>query len=61
MVRRWRKDQANLFNDEIKLSAKRKTMGCFTSKYPELDQRILEWFREREAKVIFLSSIDFVF
>ena len=27
MVRRWRKDQANLFNGEIKLSAKRKTMG----------------------------------
>ena len=40
MVRRWRKDQANLFNGEIKLSAKtvRKTMGCFTPKYPELDQ-----------------------
>ena len=38
MVRRWRKDQANLFNGEIKLSAKRKTMGCFTPKYPELNQ-----------------------
>ena len=50
MVRRWRKDQANLFNDEIKLSAKRKTMGCFTSKYPELDQRILEWFREQRSQ-----------
>ena len=42
MVRRWRKDQANLFNGEIKLSAKRKTMtmGCFMPKYPELDQRM---------------------
>ena len=29
MVRRWRKDQANLFNGEFKLSAKPKTMGCF--------------------------------
>ena len=29
MVRRWRKDQANLFNSEIKLSAKRQMMGCF--------------------------------
>ena len=40
MVRRWRKDQANLFNGKIKLSAKpvRKTMGCFVPKYPELDQ-----------------------
>ena len=34
MVRRWRKDQANLFNGEIKLSAKRKTKECFTPKYP---------------------------
>ena len=25
MVRRWRKDQANLFNGELKMSAKRKT------------------------------------
>ena len=47
MVRRWRKDQANLFNGKIKLSTKRKTMGCFTPKYPELDQRILEWFTEQ--------------
>lgn len=27
MVRGWRKDQENLFNGEIKLSTKRKTMG----------------------------------
>ena len=46
VVRRCRKDQANLFNGEIKLSVKQKTMGCFTPKYPELDQRILEWFTE---------------
>ena len=50
MVCRWRKDQANLFNGEIKLSAKRKTMGCFTPKYPELDQRILEWFTEQRSQ-----------
>ena len=50
MVRRWRKDQANLFNGEIKLSAKRKTMGCFMPKYPELDQRILEWFTEQRSQ-----------
>ena len=40
----WRKDQANLFNGEIKLSAKQKTMGCFTPKYLELDQRIFDFF-----------------
>ena len=50
MVRRWRKDQANLFNSEVKLSAKQKTMGCFTPKYPELDQRILEWFTEQRSQ-----------
>ena len=50
MVRRWRKDQANLCNGEIKFSAKRKTMGCFTPKYPELDKRILEWFTEQRSQ-----------
>ena len=49
MVRRWRKDQANLFNRELELSAKQKTMGCFTPKYPELDQRLLEWFSEQRS------------
>ena len=50
MVRRWRKDQANLFNGEIKFSAKRKMMESFTLKYPELDQRILEWFTEQRSQ-----------
>ena len=49
MVRRWRKDQVNLFNGEIKLSVKWKTMECFTPKYPELNQRILEWFTEQRS------------
>ena len=50
MVCCWRKDQVNLFNGEIKLSAKQETMGCFTSKYPEIDQRILEWFTEQSTQ-----------
>ena len=50
MVRRWRKDQENLFNGKIKLSAKRKSMGCFTPKYPEMDQRLLEWFSEQRSQ-----------
>ena len=50
MVRRWRKDQANLFNGEIELSAKQKMMECFTLKYTELDQRILEWFTEQRSQ-----------
>jgi len=32
---------------ELKMSAKRTTMGRFTPKYPELDQQILEWFTEQ--------------
>ena len=47
---RWRKDQANLFNGDNELSAKRKMMGCFMPKYPELDQRILEWFTEQRGQ-----------
>ena len=49
MLRRWRKDQAKLFNGEIKLPAKLKTMGCFTPKYPDMDQRLLEWFSEQRS------------
>lgn len=49
MVRRWRKDEASLFNGEIKLSAKRKLMGCYTPKYPEMDQRLLEWFSDKRS------------
>ena len=51
MVRRWRKDQAKLFNGELKMSAKRTTMGRFTPKFPELDQQILEGFTDKENKV----------
>ena len=50
MVRRWRKDQVNLFNGELKMSAKRKTMGCYAPKYPELDQTLLEWFSEQRSQ-----------
>ena len=50
MVRRCRKDQAKLFNGELKMSAKRTTMGHFTPKYPELDQQILEWFTEQREQ-----------
>ena len=50
MVRRWRKDQAKLFNGELKMSAKRTTMGRFTPKFPELYQQILEWFAEQREQ-----------
>ena len=38
------------FNGELKMLAKRTTMGCFTPKFPELDQQILEWFTEQKEQ-----------
>ena len=50
MVRHWRKDQGNLFNGKLKMSAKRKTMGHYTPKYPQLDENVLEWFTEQRSQ-----------
>ena len=50
MVCRWRRDQAKLFNGELKMSAKQTTLGCFTPKYPELDQQMLEWFSDQREQ-----------
>jgi len=50
MVRLWRKVQANLFKGELKMSAKQKMMGCYTPKYPELDQTLPEWFSEQRSQ-----------
>jgi len=54
MVRPWRRDQAKLFNGELKMFAKRTTLGCFTPKYPqlppELDQQMLEWFSDQKEQ-----------
>ena len=64
MVRRWRRDQATILSGELKMSAKRATMGRFTPKYPELDQQVMEWFsqqREQGWYLLFLSEILRVF
>ena len=50
MVRCWRKDQANLYNGELKTSAKRKTMGCYSPKYPEFYETPLDWFSEQRSQ-----------
>ena len=60
MVRRWRRDQVTILSGGLKMSAKRVTMGRFTLKYPELDQRVMEWFsqqREQGWYLRFLSEI----
>ena len=38
------------FNGELKMSAKRTTLGRFTPKYPELDQQMLEWFSDQREQ-----------
>ena len=50
MVRQWRRDQAKLFNGDLKMSAKRTTLGRFTPKYPQLDQQMLEWFSDQREQ-----------
>ena len=64
MVRHWRRDQATILSGELKMSAKRATMGHFTLKYPKLDQQVMEWFsqqREQSRYLLFLSEILRVF
>ena len=44
------KIKRNLFNGELKMSAKRTTMGRYTPKYPQLDERLLDWFTEQRSQ-----------
>ena len=49
-----------ILSGELKMSAKRATMGRFTLKYPELHQQVMEWFsqqREQGWYLRFLSEI----
>ena len=46
-MRRWRREQATILSGELKMSAKRAMMGCFTPKYPKLDQQVMEWFSQQ--------------
>ena len=60
MVRRWRRDQVTILSGELKMSAKRVTMGRFTPKYPELDQQVMEWFsQQREQGWYLLFCLKF--
>ena len=61
MVHRWRPDQGVLFNGELKMSARRKTMGHYTPKYPELNQQLFEWLPEQrcQGENSFVMSVFF--
>ena len=43
----------NLFNGEQKMSAKQKTMGCYSHKYPELDGNTGLAFRAEKSRYVF--------
>ena len=49
-MNRLRKDQEILFNGELKMSAKRTTVGHYTPRYPRLDERLLDWFTEQRGQ-----------
>ena len=58
MVQRWRRDQATILSGDLKMSAKRATMGHFIPKYPELDKQVMEWFtQQRDQGKYFICNV----
>ena len=58
MVRRWRREQATILSGDLKMSAKRATMGRFTPKYSELDEQVMEWFtQQRDQGKYFICNV----
>ena len=51
MVRRWRRDQATILSDKLKMSARRAKKGRFTPKCPELDEQAMEWFSQQRDPI----------
>ena len=58
MVRPWRRNQATILSGELKMSAKRATMGRFTPKYRELDQQVMEWFSQQREQGWYLLCLS---
>ena len=62
MVRKWRNQQHVLFTGELRMTAKRASMGCYRPKDPELDQQLADWFSDQRSQgkhffvIIFVSS-----
>ena len=54
MVRKWRNQQQVLFSSELKMTAKRASMGCYQPKEPEIDQQLVDWFSNQgsQGKII---------
>lgn len=50
MVRKWRNQQDVLFSGELKMTAKRASMGRYRPKDPELDQLLADWFSDQRSQ-----------
>jgi len=50
MVWKWRNEQHVLFTDELKMTAKHASMGCYPPKDPELDQQLADWFCDHRSQ-----------
>ena len=50
MVRKWRNQQHVLFTGELKMTAKRASMGRYRPKDPELDQQLADWFSDQRSQ-----------
>lgn len=62
MVRKWRNQQHVLFSGELKMTAKRASMGRYRPKDPEVDQQLVDWFSDQrsQGKNCSLTLPDFV-
>ena len=65
MVRKWRNQQHVLFSGELRMTAKRASMGRYRPKDPELDQQLADWFSDQRAQgkhcfvIFFLLHLEF--
>ena len=50
MVHKWENQQHMLFNGKLKMTAKHASMGWYKPKYPELDQRLADWFSDQRSQ-----------
>ena len=50
MVRKWRNQQHVLFSGELKMTAKRASMGRYWPKDPEVDQQLADWFSDQRSQ-----------
>ena len=60
MVRKWCNQQHVLFTSELRMTAKRASMGCYQPKDPELDQQLANWFSDQRSQGKHFSVIIFV-